>query len=961
MVSIGCCAGIATAADNPPPASAAFASSDDLIKVEVQFTSGLIQLGFPDYARKVMDRFVATHPEAKPAAAAVRIDASTAQGRFEEAEALLASVPPNSIEAMTMRLALGDRYYQWGKLAKAREQYEIFFNCYSNGPPKEIRAFYEASAYKYSQMLLLKGDVKGSLKAMRYVLLANPDVDVRRQVQCEMAELLLKVGTAASGPEREACFKEAAALCNEVQFRGDPDILFGRTVVILAHIATARGKNADARRTITGYMTMLKQIDDAMRAQNLPMRDSPMAQCRYLLGTLGEEDGRALYADKTKEKEAAGLLEGALSQLYTVVIKYPSSSWALDAGRRIEGIVSFLESKGRKVQTPKVDRSALVAAQFKEARVLFQESNYGEAARKYLEALNLLPDAKESVAALGELAQCYIQEQNDVYCRATIRHLVERFSRDESLTKDAGDALLGVARVYEESGQGSKAYDAYTLFFDKFPAHEKAPSVLLRLGDAKMRTGSYQEAAAYFAKIADNYAKARVYPDALNRLAYCYTMAGDHTNAIKVLTLYVAELSPGPEKINAVTRLADSYRLTEQWVQAINEYTHILGFLTQEAATYSPTPDDAAKNLEFKERATFWKAYCYSRLRTPQDKIPEYQTKAIEGYQAFVKEFPKSKLAPNALSGMGTIYYLQHKPDEAGRAFDRLGKEFPDAPQSKNVLFAQGQALLDLGQADQAVEVFEKMFSNTNAYTPLQFLQVGQAMLAAKQHTTAQKAYALARTSAERGIWEPASMGLAQSLLGMGKPAEGVVPIEAVLTKYKNSVYTIEGSLILSRAYADMAQQEQDAGKRTALFNKAIAAMNTVRQYAKDSGVLANADLESAAIQLRMGDKNKALGSYTRLLLLGDGRDPKVRPCIEKAFESGVPLMLELGNDSDVLEACESYLNAFPDGRLAGQAKKWRDQMTMKGVRSSGGTVLPRLAPPVALATTNAPASAATK
>jgi TolA-binding protein len=919
----------------PAASSSKLSPEEALIRNEVKFSSKLVRLGFPDYARKALDQLVAQHPAAKPAVAAGRIEALTAQGKFEEAEALIASMPPQAIETMTMRLAIGDRYYQWGKLAKASEMYETFFKAYPNGPPPEIRMFYEESAYKYSQMLKIKGDSKGALRALRLVLMAKPEADIKRQIQTDMVELLFKVGMDSSGKDREDCFKEATALCTDIQFKG-VDIPFGKTVVVLAHIDQARGLNEKARKTINDYMPMLKQIDDYLRAEKLPLRDSPMAECRYLLGTLHEADGRAFYADKTKEQEALAQLQSALTQFYTVFLKYPASSWAPDAGKHAEDIVDFLASKGRKVQVDKPDMGPVVAAQLKEAKILFLDGNHKEAAEKYVDVLNVFPELPTAIGGLGDLGQCYAREKDLIFAKAVAGHLAERFGRQDATKKEAGNALLSIAQAYEDMGMGLQVVETYGLFLKSFADHEKFPTVLFRCGEAKMRVESYQDALGYFKRLVDECPKTRLYPDALSRMAYCQTLLGDNTNAIATLGRYVAELSPGPEKLAASVRLADAYRLSQQWVEAINEYARLLKAIAQEPNLYTATPEDAAKTAKVRERALFWKAFCYSRLRLPPERVGDYQAKAIEGYTDLLKGFPKSELAPSALSGMGTLYYLQNKPEDAGKAFDRLQKEFPNCEQAKNVLFAQGQSLLDIGQTEKAVEVFSRMFENAKAYTPPQFFQVGRIVLEAGQFEIAVKAYTQARTSNERAIWESASVGLAQAYAGLGKYKEVVGPLDELLAKYKTSGYTVQACLLLSRANAELAQQEPDAAKKKELFKKAVEAMNRVRDFAKDADVLANADVELAVIQLLMGKKSEGLASFQRLILLGDVGNPKVRPHIEKAFERSVPLQIEMQKWSDAMENCEFYLKAFPQGRLVPQAQQWRDQMILKGAKRAG-------------------------
>jgi hypothetical protein len=143
----------------------------------------------------------------------------------------------------------------------------------------------------------------------------------------------------------------------------------------------------------------------------------------------------------------------------------------------------------------------------------------------------------------------------------------------------------------------------------------------------------------------------------------------------------------------------------------------------------------------------------------------------------------------------------------------------------------------------------------------------------------------------------------------------------------------VEGNLLLSRAYAEKGKNEVDQARREPCFVKALQAMIAVRQFAVDSEMLTRADVELAAIQLLMGKKDEALASYQRIFLLGNANDVKVRPHMEKAFENSVPLLIEKEKWNDVIDNCEAYLKAFPQGGLVSQAREWRDFAKVKASR----------------------------
>jgi TolA-binding protein len=333
------------------------------------------------------------------------------------------------------------------------------------------------------------------------------------------------------------------------------------------------------------------------------------------------------------------------------------------------------------------------------------------------------------------------------------------------------------------------------------------------------------------------------------------------------------------------------------------------------------------------ERALYGRAFCNSRNRQPLEKIPEYQAKAIEGYEAFLKKYPTSDLAPSVLCNIGTLYYLLNKPEEAGKFFERLAKDFPDNPLAQNVLFAQVESLIQLGQTDKAGEILDKMIENAAKYKPSQFLKVGQDFMEAKQYASAAKALEKARAgSTERNIWEPASAALGQALQGTGQTDAAIKVIEELFAKYKTTSFTVQASMTLGRARAVLAQAENNPARKAELFKKAISAMYKAAGFVQDAGTRAELELEVAAMQLSMGEKNKSLGSYQRLFETSDPKlGVKVAACMEAAFAKMMPMLVESKRSKDIVASCDEYLNQFQNGKYRSEAISWRTQFSEAG------------------------------
>lgn len=927
--------------------SGAQAPAADPLQRELQFGSGLVRLGFPDFANRLLDRLELENPGAKAQTARVRVEAFTALGRADEADALIKSFPPDSLDTQAMLLALGDAQYYRGKLAEARAIYERFFSQYPNGPPAQLQGFYRESAYKYSQMMVLTGNDREALKAFKYVLLSKPEPDIERRIQTETAELCLKVGTASEGAERESFFKQAEQLASDVQWKG-VDLWFGKTVVILAHIEMVRGRPKKAQEIITTYLPMLKEIDAMLKDGGYPLKLSPMAECRYLLGVLYEDEARALVAEG-KVDESVDVFQKALQHLYTVFLKYPASTWAPDAGARAERMVAQLREMGRKVSVPEVDMAPVIEAQLSEARLLFQQQDYKAAAAKYLIVLNVFPEYPDSVQSLGELGQCYVNTQDGLYMNVVLRELTERYRVNPRFTEKAGGALLAMGRAADEIQDRNTADRIYAMFFDLFPDHKQVPAVLYQLGERRFQEENYDFALSYYEKIVRNHRGSTAYLSALNKISFCYVKGGDYTNAVSTLTNYVAELQPGAALANARYRLADAWRQIGEYAQAINEYVRLIKALTEEAPRYANTAEEQGKNRDLLEQAMFWKAYCYSRLREPVDRVPAYLAKAVEDYDAFLKAFPKSEMAPAALSSMGVLLLMQEKSDAAAAVYERLTRDYPNSEQARNAVFARGQSLLEMGQKDRAVKVFEEMFAATGKYTPTQFLQAGMAMLDQGVHDMAARALRETLKGAkERPVRDAALFGVARACIATGDFRGAADAVETLVKENPATGYMVEASFLQSRSLAELAKAESQSSVRFGLFNEAVKAMNRGRKFMKTPEDRARSDVELAEIQLLMGNRNDAVASFQRIILLSDSDNPKVRPFVERAFETVAPLLFEQGLFQDVVDDVDIYLTKFPKGRLATQARQWRDEAQRKMIGAAA-------AAPAAPATPAAP------
>lgn len=93
-------------------------------------------------------------------------------------------------------------------------------------------------------------------------------------------------------------------------------------------------------------------------------------------------------------------------------------------------------------------------------------------------------------------------------------------------------------------------------------------------------------------------------------------------------------------------------------------------------------------------------------------------TLAIEGFQNYIRTFPRSEMADDAQQMIGDAYYLDKKYRDAVAAYDLLIKNYPNSNKLPDAYYKRGMAYENLGQPDQARASFEfaaKTFPDSDA------------------------------------------------------------------------------------------------------------------------------------------------------------------------------------------------------------------------------------------------------
>jgi tol-pal system protein YbgF len=91
---------------------------------------------------------------------------------------------------------------------------------------------------------------------------------------------------------------------------------------------------------------------------------------------------------------------------------------------------------------------------------------------------------------------------------------------------------------------------------------------------------------------------------------------------------------------------------------------------------------------------------------------------AVDGFEAYIRDFPKSDTADDAQLLIGRSYVNAAKYDKAVEAFDKLIRAYPSSNSVPDAYYLKGLALRTLKQTERACEAFDyvvKTYPDSNA------------------------------------------------------------------------------------------------------------------------------------------------------------------------------------------------------------------------------------------------------
>lgn len=733
--------------------------NDAALELEFVYLERLETAGFANIAEAVLKDIETKFPGAKVQIKIKKLAQLLARGKFDEARAQIAKEPnQDSVEVWGMKCSMADYYFAFGKYDESFAEYKSFFNKFSGNPPEELRKIYNESYYKFAQMLLMLDRDEEALKAYEAMRTGKSGMPthMQRQIAFENAELLVRM--AEENPaKKDEYIKRAAPIVENILWT--QDLWFARAVALLAHIKVVNNDLDGASDVIQDNMPMIKQMDKQLmemgKEQNQDFsRLSPLAESRYLVGQMlhneairmveaGETTGA--NADKIKKLLLAGN-PNAMTEFANVYIRYPASSWAPDAGLRIEQIkqmASDLFGLSPKLNITEEQRATVAQKQFDNASLSYNQNQFEQAIEAYLLVINQYPEEERSIIGIGNMIRsaCKLQlTAKDAETKAyykllenmLVGHLAERFhDKEKIIVEAAGNEMLGIAQFYRDNNMSAQANVVQNLFYENYSSHSLAAQLLM--GDAEKLYGeeSYEEALKLYEILAKNYKKSPLSYDAIKRMADCYSKLGDAKNEIKARELYYkrieAQKKPSHElllakylycrslKAFAVAEMKAGKLALELEKKAGNDQVE-----EEKAPEGEEATEDQAQGEEVKKQLTpiqrISQAQKYLSVVIKELGVIEkwLSPETIIKYQASTKESEMNQSILESLYFDKAHAYSSLYSKDADKAvkyklsaieqYRKLREKFPESKNMPMVLMQLGTLLSSVKQGDEAAD-----------------------------------------------------------------------------------------------------------------------------------------------------------------------------------------------------------------------------------------------------------------
>ena len=888
-----------------PSVARADEAQDDALEQEVAFINALSTNGYVDFTPAVIEAAQKKWPAAKGVLEAATIRAELMGGKQEEVAKKIAARPDqNSLDTWLLKAELASSYFMYSKFTEADKIYAEFFRRFPKVPAETRKSYIEA-LYQYITMLGKIDRTKDALPYYKLAMEMSPNEKVQFNFRAQYLQALLaQADKIPAGAERDKILKEADDLAQKMVWR--QDAFFGDAINGMAHVKMLRGDVKGAQEIIKDYLDVLMDIHKSYRAQDPDgskgiLRMSPLAQCRYLIGSmLYNEAKNEIAKPKPDEERVKNLLlgerdketrkrngQGALNHLVQVYMNYPESQSASLAGDMVEEITKIIKDRynsDMKIRITPEQRAKVRQQEYIAANVKFDGGDWLPAAELFSKTISKNGLSAEALPAIRKMVECYVRSGSKggtldamakLDAETVTATLAEGFSGIDKLYTAAGDELNRIATFYGDQGLKALQEETYDLFFRYYPKHMGAVSLQLKIADEKAAAKDGDGAEKLYLQVAEAAAsggedKRDIRTRALSELVQLYAPNGakpsserEVATAQEFVDHFKGIKRPGIYAALAQRALAEAYRhraeaakkaagkdmtaevekqIRGDYARATKLYTELIAELSKANNIYVATASERKTGETLLESLYYMRGVCMQRLPSTGNAKTDNAIKArARGYfEECLKLYPKGQYAPPSLLQIGTLQAAAGDIEGSRSTLARLGKEFPKSDEAKNAIPLLADSLFKMGMMGEATNTYKQMFASGGTYTPGQYQTAAEKLLDAGEAKLAIEACDCILKAKNAGAYAPKAMLLrSRALLADGQVKEAWQQVSDFLKKYGGTQSAIEANLLLVDVAGAQILQETTPEGRNRLISDAKKAVTFVTSHEKDNAQVA--------------------------------------------------------------------------------------------------------------------------
>lgn len=296
----------------------------------------------------------------------------------------------------------------------------------------------------------------------------------------------------------------------------------------------------------------------------------------------------------------------------------------------------------------------------------------------------------------------------------------------QSVLDDRPDAETAAKTLYwmGEASLKQERYEVAIRYYrraaEEYRQTTTAPTALYAAGFTQVRMKQYDAAAESFELLAARYPDSPYARTIGLALAEVYYELGDYQRTVSEIERRLAVLK-GETRERGLFLLAESHNHLRQSKEAIGYYNYFI-----EENPESPYFRQALYGLAwnyYAENVFQWAAEHFARAREGHDdelaaratyyegvneKLAQRPLEAIARYEEYLRRWPEGSLADKARFELAISYYEQRRWQDARSAFTAFLKAFPNSPHAGEALQLRGNTEVALGNFDEAQADFDR-------------------------------------------------------------------------------------------------------------------------------------------------------------------------------------------------------------------------------------------------------------